>query len=151
MPRNRCWDLVPDDRKKIATKLFEAIREAGGDIINTNFPCAEDRLSPDGTWDWYDVFCKPSCRLTQANDFRERGKASESQFTVVKVDAYNGITKYLAELSKTNVESIKDIIDFNDRNRGTEGAYPHDHPAFPSGQVSLAAWYTNHLKTSEVW
>ena len=52
LPRKRCWNLVPDDLRRVATEIFEAIREVGGEIIDTDFPCAEERLSADGTWDW---------------------------------------------------------------------------------------------------
>lgn len=53
LPIKRCWDVVPEDRKKIALRLFEAIRAAGAEIVDTDFPCAEDRIPPNGGWDWY--------------------------------------------------------------------------------------------------
>ena len=68
---------------------------------------------------------------------RNRGDPSHSEFTVVKVDAYNGINDYLAQLSDTSMKTVEDIVDYNDRNTGTEGAEPGDIPAFPSGQVIL--------------
>lgn len=52
LPGKRCWDLVPDERRQVALKVFEAIRQAGGDVINAEFPCAEARISPSGSWDW---------------------------------------------------------------------------------------------------
>ena len=52
LPQNRCWDLVPSDRKHIALQVFKAIEELGGEVINTDFPCAEDRIADDGSWDW---------------------------------------------------------------------------------------------------
>ena len=67
---------------------------------------------------------------------REYGEASQSEFTVVKVDAYNGINSYLSELAETHVKTIEDVIEYNDTNSGAEGAQPYAHPAFPSGQVS---------------
>ncbi|KAL9099056.1 MAG: hypothetical protein Q9163_005385 [Psora crenata] len=119
LPQKRCWNLVSKDRKKVALRVLKAIEEAGGVVIDTDFPCVEDRIPENGSWDW------------------EYGKASESEFTVVKVDAYNGINKYLSNLSATEIRSVEDIIDFNNRNRGTEGAQAGDHPAFPSGQDNL--------------
>jgi len=53
------------------------------------------------------------------------------------VEAYNGINAYLSELSGTSMKRFEDVIAYNDRNKGTEGAYPGDHPAFPRGQVGL--------------
>ena len=72
-----------------------------------------------------------------ADSGRTYGAPSKSEFTVVKVDAYNGINAYLSELSGTDMKCVEDVIDFNDKNAGTEGAWPGDVPAFPSGQVSV--------------
>lgn len=55
---------------------------------------------------------------------------------MVKVDAYNDIKSYLAECSGTSIESLDDVVAYNDANSGSEGAFAHEHPAFPSGQVS---------------
>lgn len=66
---------------------------------------------------------------------RKRGKATESEFTVVKTDAYNDINTYLSQLSESSVKSVEDVLAFNIQNAGTEGAQPRDVPAFPSGQV----------------
>ena len=60
---------------------------------------------------------------------------------MVKVDAYNGINAYLSELSDTCIKSVEDIIQYNENNSGTEGAYPGDHQAFPSGQVRSRVTY----------
>ena len=51
LPGKKCWDLVPEDQKAIAVKVFEAIKEAGGEVVGTEFPCAEDHI-PDSGWDW---------------------------------------------------------------------------------------------------
>ena len=68
---------------------------------------------------------------------RKRGKATESEFTVAKTDAYNDINAYLSQLSESTVKSVEDILAFNIQNAGTEGAQPGDVPGFPSGQVKL--------------
>lgn len=39
-----------------------------------------------------------------------RGFANESEFSVVKVDFYNDIKKYLAELENTDMRSLEDIV-----------------------------------------
>ena len=54
----------------------------------------------------------------------------------MKVEAYNGINAYLSELCNTPMKTLEDIVKYNVENRGTEGAYPGDHGAFPTGQVS---------------
>lgn len=52
LPWTRCWDSVAQSRKDVALRIFEAIRNAGGEILRTEFPCGEDRVAPDGAWDW---------------------------------------------------------------------------------------------------
>lgn len=52
LPWTRCWDSVAPSRKEVALRVFEAIENAGGKIIRTDFPCVKDRIAPDGTWDW---------------------------------------------------------------------------------------------------
>ena len=54
IPIKRCWELVQEDRKTCASNIFKAIREAGGELIATDFPCAEERIPPDGSWNWSD-------------------------------------------------------------------------------------------------
>lgn len=41
-----------------------------------------------------------------------RGFANESEFTVVKVDFYNDIKRYLAELENTEIRSLEDIVKY---------------------------------------
>ena len=52
LPWTRCWDSVSPDRKAVASKIFEAIEGAGAQVVRTDFPCAEDRIGLDGTWNW---------------------------------------------------------------------------------------------------
>ncbi|KAF2180472.1 amidase [Zopfia rhizophila CBS 207.26] len=118
LPWRRCWEFVAKDQLEIAQKILNAMEALGVKLIRTNFPSAEERIPEDGEWDWS----------------REYGEPDKSEFTVVKVDAYNGINAYLSELSHTEIKSIEDIVEYNIRNSGTEGANPGDHPAFPSGQ-----------------
>ena len=72
--------------------------------------------------------------MLRSNLIRELGKPSQREFTVVKVEAYNCMNAYLSELSNTSIKTIEDIVKYNIENRGTEGAYPGDHAAFPTGQ-----------------
>ena len=117
LPNKRCWEFVAKDIKETALKVLDAIRGAGASVSNVDFPCAEDRIPPSGKWDW------------------TYGKPSESEFTVVKVEAFRGINSYLSELSGTPMKTLADVIEYNQKNSGTEGAKPGDHPAFASGQV----------------
>ena len=119
LPWSRCWEHVPSDQKRVASRLFEIIRRYGGEIIRVEFPCAPESIREDGRWDW------------------ESGRADQSEFTVVKTEAYSGINSYLTGLVGTPVRSLEDVMAFNERNPGTEGANPGDHPAFPSGQDNL--------------
>lgn len=52
LPWIRCWESVAQAEKDVALQIFEAIELAGGKIIRTEFPCAEERIAPDGSWDW---------------------------------------------------------------------------------------------------
>ncbi|KAL8701884.1 MAG: hypothetical protein Q9201_004670 [Fulgogasparrea decipioides] len=119
LPRKRCWDLVDEDQKTVALKLFNAITDAGATIVDTNFPCAEDRIPSDGEWDW------------------EFGEPNQSEFTIVKVEAYNAINTYLSGLSDTSIQTLDDVISYNDRNSGTEGPNRGDTAGFASGQDNL--------------
>lgn len=118
LPKKRCWELVTKDIKEKALDVLKAIEEAGASVVEVDFPCAGDRIRADGNWDW------------------TLGKPSESEFSVVKVEAFQGINSYLSELSDTRMKTLEDIIEYNRDNSGTEGAKPGDYPAFPSGQVS---------------
>ena len=83
------------------------------------------QIVPQDGWDW---------------DYGgTRGYPNESEYTVVKVDFYNDIEAYLAELNNTNIRSLEDIMQYNIDNLGTEGGYPNTHPAFGSGQDGFDA------------
>lgn len=127
LPNRRCWELVATDIKDRALKVLEAIQEAGADVVEVDFPCAEDRIPADGSWDW------------------TNGKPSESEFSVVKVEAFQGIDSYLSGLSETRMKTLEDIIEYNQENSGTEGARPGDQPAFPTGQVSRGSTFSLFL------
>ena len=52
LPQKRCWQLVPNSCKKAAERVFKIIVEAGAEIAETDFPCAEERIASNGIWDW---------------------------------------------------------------------------------------------------
>ncbi|KAL8746893.1 MAG: hypothetical protein Q9190_001158 [Brigantiaea leucoxantha] len=119
--------------KKAAERVFKIIVEAGAEIAETDFPCAEERIASNGIWDW------------------ELGEPQQSEFTVVKVDAYDGINHYLSQLKNTEVKSVEDVIAYNERNRGSEGAWPGDHQAWPSGQDNLREIVNHAGKEDETY
>ena len=125
LPNKRCWEFVAKDVRETARKVLDAIQNAGANVIEVDFPCAEDRIPADGNWDW------------------THGKPSESEFSVVKVEAFNCINLYLSELSETRMKTLEDVIEYNEENSGTEGGKPGDHPAFPPGQVSHSISFTS--------
>lgn len=120
LPWKTFWAL--GDAAQIAqlVDLLRLIEGAGAAIINgTELPNYRTIVSPDG-WDW---------------DYgTTRGFANESEYTVVKVDFYNDIKRYLSELENTNIRSLEDLVQYNLDNYGSEGGLPGVHPAFGSGQ-----------------
>lgn len=51
LPWKRCWEFVREDHRKLAQEILDAIEEAGGNIVWTDFPCWEERIPEDGNWD----------------------------------------------------------------------------------------------------
>ncbi|KAE9392638.1 glutamyl-tRNA amidotransferase subunit A [Gymnopus androsaceus JB14] len=116
--------------KKEALKnaTFGIPRPAPPSINNTEIPYYKTIVSPDG-WNW---------------DYgTTRGYPNESEYSYVKVDFYNNIKTYLAELENTNIRSLEDLVAFNYANDGTEGGYEYGNgtgiPAFMSGQDGFLA------------
>ena len=66
---------------------------------------------------------------------REYGGPGKSEYSVIIVDAYNGINAYLDECSGTHIKTLEDVAAYNEANSGTEGASHGDHAAFDSGQA----------------
>ena len=52
LPNKRFWELVPNQQKRIAEKVLQLIQSAGAEVIFVDMPCAEERIAPDGGWDW---------------------------------------------------------------------------------------------------
>lgn len=59
--------------------------------------------------------------------------------TLVKTDFYNDIKAYLSTLTSNpnNIQSLEDIVTFNNRHTETEGGIPCTHPAWITGQDSF--------------
>lgn len=52
LPMKRCWELVEDSHKEVASRVFEAIKACGAEILPTDFPSWEERIPEAGHWDW---------------------------------------------------------------------------------------------------
>lgn len=52
LPMHRFWELVPKPQKKTAEKVLQLIKDAGAEIVPVEMPCADERIAPDGGWDW---------------------------------------------------------------------------------------------------
>lgn len=52
LPWKGCWEFVPCDLKQVCQKVFDAIEKHGGEVLCTDFPCADDRIARNGRWDW---------------------------------------------------------------------------------------------------
>ncbi|BCS25086.1 amidase family protein [Aspergillus puulaauensis] len=125
LPWESFWALGDSDQIAQLVELVQLLEDAGATIVNgTELPHYKTIVSPDG-WNW---------------DYGStRGFPNESEYTYVKVDFYNNIKAYLAELDNTDIRSLEDIVQYNKDNSGSEGGYPSVHPAFASGQDGLEA------------
>ncbi|KAJ5140185.1 hypothetical protein N7448_003593 [Penicillium atrosanguineum] len=109
LPWNSFWALGDADQIAQLEELLTLIK----------------RLSlPDG-WNW---------------DYgTTRGYTNESEYSYIKVDFYNNLRDYLAEVNNTNIKTVEDLVQWNIDNYGSEGGLPGIHPAFGSGQDGLIA------------
>lgn len=67
---------------------------------------------------------------------RQHGPPSQSEYTIVEVDAYNDINRYLAELCGTAIKTVENVVEYNRDNAGSEGGRSGVYPAFPTGQAN---------------
>lgn len=127
IPWKSFWVYADDEQKAGLTELIDLIKGAGATVINnTEITDYQKLISPNGwNWDWGTV----------------RGFPNESEYTYVKVDFYNNINKYLAELNNTKIRTIDDLVQYNFDNDGSEGGnpWPLGNPAFYSGQDGFIA------------
>ncbi|CAD6587828.1 MAG: hypothetical protein ASARMPREDX12_003019 [Alectoria sarmentosa] len=154
LPWQSFWAFASEEQQVSLLGLIEAITRAGATVINgTELPNYQTIVSPDG-WNWCVCFTRMEdtafAYLVRVRDYgTTRGYPNESEFTYVKVDFYNNIKTYLAELQNTAIKSLDDIVQYNYDNDGTEGGTPNVQPAFASGQDSfLASLATNGIMNS---
>jgi amidase len=118
------WQYTPPNQLAQLLELLGLIKSAGATIINGTEFKDPSLISPYG-WDW---------------DYgTHRGYPNESEYTVVKVDFYNDIKVYLAEVNNTIIKGLEDIVQYDIDNVGEEGGLPNVHPAFQSGQDGFDA------------
>ncbi|KAK2594212.1 hypothetical protein QQS21_008101 [Conoideocrella luteorostrata] len=140
IPWKSFWVHADAEQQATLTSLIKLIESAGATIINnTEITNYETIVSPDG-WNW---------------DYgTTRGRPNESEYTYVKVDFYNNINKYLAELNNTKIRTIDDIIQYNLDNDGSSGGnpWPLGNPAWYSGQDGfLASQKTKGIRDETYW
>ncbi|PKY01002.1 amidase family protein [Aspergillus campestris IBT 28561] len=138
LPWESFWRLANPTQLSQLLKLIELIQDAGATIINgTELPHYRTIVSPDG-WNW---------------DYgSQRGYPNESEYSYVKVDFYNNLKTYLSELDNTSIRSLKDLVEYNKANVGSEGGQLGIHPAFGSGQDGLeASLATKGIQNDTYW
>ncbi|KAI7545775.1 amidase family protein [Hortaea werneckii] len=140
VPWETFWVYADEEQQATLLLMIETLKDAGATIVNnTELPSRDLLVSPDG-WDW---------------DYgTSRGYPNESEYTYVKVDFYNNIKAYLSELENTEMRSLEDIVAYNYRNDGSEGArpWPFGIPAFYSGQDGfLASLETDGTMDKAYW
>ncbi|KUJ15916.1 amidase signature enzyme [Mollisia scopiformis] len=132
------WQYASPFQQSHLLNFISLIQEAGATIVNNTELPSRSRIVPSYGWDWdYGIV---------------RGYPNESEYTVVKVDFYNDIARYLSELNNTDTRSLEDIVRYNIENVGSEGGIPTLHPAFESGQDSfLASLATKGIMDETYW
>ncbi|PLN77183.1 amidase family protein [Aspergillus taichungensis] len=138
LPWESFWRLANPTQLSQLLELLELIQDAGATIINgTELPHHRTIVSPDG-WNW---------------DYgSQRGYPNESEYSYVKVDFYNNLKAYLAELDNTDIRSLEDLVEYNKANVGSEGGQPGIHPAFGSGQDGFeASLVTRGIQDATYW
>lgn len=125
LPWASLWSKGDPEQISQLMELLDLIKEAGATVINgTELPHHRTIIPPTG-WDW---------------DYgSKRGYPNESEYGYIKVDFYNDIKDYLAQLDNTSMRSLEDLVAYNSLNAGSEGGHPGVHPAFASGQDGFEA------------
>ncbi|RAH72487.1 amidase family protein [Aspergillus aculeatinus CBS 121060] len=138
LPWMSFWQYNDAAQNAQLMELLALIQSAGATIINgTELPHYKEIVDPEG-WNW---------------DYgTSRGYPNQSEYSYVKVDFYNNIKDYLAELNNTNIRSLEDIVQYNIDNAGSEGGLPGVNPAFASGQDGfLASLATKGVMNETYW
>jgi amidase len=126
MPWKRVWESASKNaqRKYEYTCLKEAIQKiekAGAQVMQVDFPSAEEIISPDG-WDWEYGAGETGSTL--------------SEFEVVRTEFYRSLQSYLCGLAKNDneIRCLEDVAAYNVQHTDQEGGVPGTHPAWPTGQ-----------------
>ncbi|KAI0903826.1 amidase signature domain-containing protein [Ustulina deusta] len=126
LPSKRVWEAASNSVQYKSEylalrKLIEQIESAGAQVVDVEFPSAEEIISPDG-WDWSYAAGESGSQL--------------SEFEVVKVEFYRSLASYLSTLgnNKGRILSLEDVVAYNIKHTDTEGGVPGTHPAWPTGQ-----------------
>lgn len=120
LPWASFWAKNSHEKNAHLSELLHLLESAGATIVNgTELPNYEITVPPNG----------PDLGYGST-----RGFANESESTVLRVDFYNNIRDYLAELDNTTIRSLEDIVQYNLVHNKTEGGIPGLNPAFASGQ-----------------
>lgn len=57
--RSEVWTagekIVSEDQREVFLKVVEGMRQAGAEIIDVDYPSAEDRIANNGKWYWYAI------------------------------------------------------------------------------------------------
>ena len=129
LPMKRVWESArgnANHRSEYTAliALTKQIEREGAQVLNVDFPSAEEIISPEG-WDWE----------YGAGEF----DSELSEFGVVKTEFCRGIHAYLKTLkgTKENMLSLEDVVAYNIRHTDSEGGVPGTHPAWPTGQDSF--------------
>lgn len=129
LPSRRVWATASKNSKHKSEyialmELTKQIERAGAQVINVDFPSAEEIISPEG-WDWEYAAGEPGSKL--------------SEFEVVKAEFYRSLPDYLSTLegNKEGILSLEDVVAYNIRHTDQEGGVPGTHPAWPTGQDSF--------------
>lgn len=126
MPWKRVWESASKNvqRKYEYACLKETMRKietAGAQVVDVDFPSAEEIISPDG-WDWEYGAGETGSPL--------------SEFEVVKTEFYRSLRSYLCNLAKNDngIHSLEDVVAYNVQHTDQEGGVPGTHPVWPTGQ-----------------
>ncbi|KAJ2981359.1 hypothetical protein NUW58_g527 [Xylaria curta] len=130
MPWKRIWELASSNESaathyRALRALVDRLQNRGAKVIEVDMPSIEEMVPVDGGWDW---------------DYPSKiGHPEHSEFTVVKVDFYNDLKKYLSGLvtNPNNIRSLEDVVEYNIKHTEKEGGVPGTHPAWPTGQDSF--------------
>ncbi|KAI0549710.1 amidase [Xylaria curta] len=130
VPWKRVWEKAALNKSARAQyqslqALINRLRASGAEVIRVEIPSAEGMVPKDGGWDW---------------DYPSKiGHPEQSEYSVVKVDFYNDLKKYLAGLTvnPNNIRSLEDVVEYNIKHTEREGGVPGTHPAWPTGQDSF--------------